>query len=53
MLPACPLAVFSQAADTFPRLRHVWADQGYRGADFHDWAREATGITVEIVQRHV
>ncbi|MGC4987594.1 transposase [Streptomyces sp. DT193] len=30
----------------------MWADQGYRGADFHTWAREATGITVEVVQRH-
>ncbi len=31
--------LFSLAVDTFPRLRHVWADQGYRGADFHAWAR--------------
>jgi len=29
----------------------VWADQGYRGADFHAWVREATGIAVEVVQR--
>ncbi|MFK0113659.1 transposase [Streptomyces sp. NPDC091217] len=43
--------LFSQAADAFPRLRHVWADQGYRGTDFHAWAREATGITVQVVQR--
>ncbi|MCL8011406.1 transposase [Streptomyces sp. AS02] len=43
--------LFSRAADTFPRLRHVWADQGYRGAHFHSWAREAVGITVEVVQR--
>jgi len=43
--------LFSLAADAFPRLRHVWADQGYLGADFHTWAREATGITVEVVQR--
>ncbi|MFG2525992.1 transposase [Streptomyces sp. NPDC048527] len=40
-----------QAADNFPRLKHVWADQGYRGADFHTWIRQATGITVQIVQR--
>uniref|UniRef100_A0AAU3I9Y7 Transposase n=1 Tax=Streptomyces sp. NBC_01393 TaxID=2903851 RepID=A0AAU3I9Y7_9ACTN len=46
------VVLFSRAADAFPRLRHVWADQGYRGADFHTWAREATGITVEVVQRH-
>ncbi|WP_217575206.1 IS5 family transposase [Streptomyces sp. GbtcB7] len=40
-----------QAADNFPRLKHIWADQGYRGADFHAWIRQATGITVQIVQR--
>ncbi|MGW7715574.1 IS5 family transposase [Streptomyces chartreusis] len=43
--------LFSQVADAFPRLRWVWADQGYRGADFHAWALETTGITVEVVQR--
>ncbi|MFJ8939786.1 IS5 family transposase [Streptomyces sp. NPDC102365] len=43
--------LFFQAADAFPRLQHVWADQGYRGADFRSWVREATGITVEVVQR--
>lgn len=45
------VVLFSGAADAFPRLRHVWADQGDRGADFHAWAREATGITVQVVQR--
>jgi hypothetical protein len=29
------MVLFSRAADAFPRLRHVWADQGYCGADFH------------------
>jgi transposase len=29
----------------------MWADQGYRGVDLHAWALEATGTTVEIVQR--
>ncbi|MEV0262809.1 IS5 family transposase [Streptomyces sp. NPDC050617] len=43
--------LFSQAAGVFPRLRLVWADQGYRGADFHAWARETTGVTVQVVQR--
>lgn len=43
--------LFARAGDAFPRLGHVWADQGYRGADFHAWAREATGIPVEVVQR--
>ncbi|MEU9663737.1 IS5 family transposase [Streptomyces chartreusis] len=45
------VVLFSRAVDAFPRLGHVWADQGYRGADFHAWAQEATGITVEVVQR--
>ncbi|MFI6494961.1 IS5 family transposase [Streptomyces sp. NPDC050564] len=45
------VVLFARAADAFPRLCHVWADQGYRGADFQAWAREATGITVEVVQR--
>ncbi|MFF7128067.1 IS5 family transposase [Streptomyces sp. NPDC008240] len=39
-----------QAADNFPGLKHIWADQGYRGADFHAWIRQATGITVQVVQ---
>ncbi|MEU3901702.1 IS5 family transposase [Streptomyces sp. NPDC045251] len=43
--------LFSWAADAFPRLRHAWADQGYHGADFHAWAREVTGITMQVVQR--
>lgn len=45
------VVLLSRAADAFPRLRHVWAHQGYRGADFHAWALEVTGITVEVVQR--
>ncbi|MFF4354656.1 transposase [Streptomyces sp. NPDC001530] len=55
--PAClgdrdgAVVLFARAAGALPRLRHVWADQGYRGADVHTGAREATGITVEIVQR--
>ncbi|MER5402282.1 transposase [Streptomyces sp. NPDC002599] len=27
--------LFSRTADAFSRLRHVWADQCYRGDDFH------------------
>jgi transposase len=34
----------------FPRLRHGWADGGYRGP-FLDWARERCGIAVEVVRR--
>lgn len=29
----------------------MWADQVYRGTDFHAWPREATGATVEIARR--
>ncbi|MEW2573749.1 transposase [Streptomyces sp. NPDC047070] len=43
--------LFFQATDAFPRLRHVRADQGYRGVDFHTWDREVSGITVQVVQR--
>ncbi|MDP9847581.1 putative transposase [Streptosporangium lutulentum] len=34
----------------FPRLRHCWADQGYRGP-FLEWARQVAGITVQVVAR--
>src|SRR6516225_6130947 len=32
----------------FPRLRHLWADQGYAGV-LRDWTREQTGIELEVV----
>jgi putative transposase len=32
----------------FPRLRHLWADQGYAGA-LRTWTREQTGIELEVV----
>jgi putative transposase len=35
----------------FPRLRHGWADGGYRGP-FLDWARERRGIAFQVVSRH-
>jgi putative transposase len=34
----------------FPRLRHLWADQGYTGP-IVDWIKEQLGWTVEIVER--
>src|ERR1051325_7746776 len=37
--------------DDFPRLHHIWADQGYSGEAFRDWAREETGIDIEVVRR--
>lgn len=32
----------------FPRLRHVWADQGDAGA-FRQWAKVHSGIEAEVV----
>lgn len=34
----------------FPRLSYGWADQGYRGS-FLDWARQAAGVTLQVVVR--
>jgi putative transposase len=34
----------------FPRLRHGWADGGYRGP-FLDWAAKRRGIAFQVVQR--
>jgi putative transposase len=39
-----------QAQREHPRLRHLWTDAGF-GAKFADWAREATGWTVDIVTK--
>ncbi len=41
--------LLSQACDTVARLRHVWADQGYRGPKFRGWAAEAVGVSVQVV----
>lgn len=40
--------VLAAAGDHFPRLRRVWADQGYTGT-LQRWAAEHYGITVEVV----
>jgi putative transposase len=32
----------------FPRLRHLWADQGYAGVQ-RQWTREQTGMELEVV----
>ena len=32
----------------WPRLRHIWADQGYAGA-LRQWTREHVGIELEVV----
>jgi len=36
---------------TFPRLDHLWADAGYRGAALRKWITERLGLSLEIVQR--
>lgn len=37
-------------ASAFPRLRHIWADMGYRGRAV-EWIKAQLGWTVEIVKR--
>ena len=40
--------VLDALGGTFPRLRHIWADQGYAGA-LRQWAAERLGIELEVV----
>ena len=40
--------VLATAREHFPRLQHIWADQGYTG-EVHRWAAEYHGLTVEVV----
>ena len=37
--------------DRLPRLKHLWADAGYRGAGLGEWITEWLGLSLEIVQR--
>jgi transposase len=34
----------------FPRVRHGWVDQGYRG-EFLDWVKRRFGVSLEVVAR--
>ncbi|XVQ15874.1 group II intron reverse transcriptase/maturase [Spirillospora sp. CA-255316] len=43
--------LLSRACDDFPRLRLVWADQGYRGQDFTGWAQQTAGVSIQIAVR--
>jgi putative transposase len=43
--------VLDRIGETFPDLRHLWADAGYRGADLKRWIIEGLGLSLEIVQR--
>ncbi|MFF1482303.1 IS5 family transposase [Streptomyces sp. NPDC058301] len=45
------MVLLARCAGKFPRLRHLWADQGYRGQEFLTWVREEAGITIEIARR--
>ena len=45
---AVPL-VLEGVAEVFPRLEHLWADQGYTGTG-KEWIEQQLGWTVEIVQ---
>jgi putative transposase len=40
--------VLGALGTAFPRLHHIWADQGYAGA-LGDWSREQLGIDLEVV----
>ncbi|WP_202919545.1 IS5 family transposase [Saccharothrix deserti] len=42
--------VLGTLGEELRRLRHVWADAGYRGG-FLDWARQTVGVTVQVVTR--
>lgn len=37
--------------DSFPSLRHLWADAGYRGKALREWITGKLGLSLEIVQR--
>ena len=43
--------VLDRIGESFPDLRHLWADAGYRGADLRRWITEGLGLSLEIVQR--
>jgi putative transposase len=43
--------LLDRVGDSFPALRHLWADAGYRGAELKRWITESLGLSLEIVQR--
>lgn len=42
--------LLEKATEAFPKLSHLWADAGYRGAALREWLTEGLGLTLEIVQ---
>jgi len=44
--------LLQHARETFPRLKHLWLDGGYRGENKgKDWVHKALGWSVELVER--
>lgn len=43
--------VLDAVGETFPRLQHIWADQGYTGS-LQRWAALRYGLTVDVVYPH-
>ena len=43
--------LLARAAVLLPRLRLVWADQGYTGERLVSWARRIAGVRIGIVRR--
>ena len=43
--------LLDRVGESFPSLRHLWADAGYRGVDLRRWVTEQLGLSLEIVQR--
>ena len=41
-------AVLAAAGDVYPRLQHIWADQGYTGA-LRLWTREHLGVELDVI----
>jgi putative transposase len=44
-------ALLERVGVSFPGLRHLWADAGYRGAHLREWITGRLGLSFEIVQR--
>ena len=43
--------LLDRVGESFPSLRHLWVDAGYRGVDLRRWVTEQLGLSLEIVQR--
>jgi transposase len=45
------MLLLKPATAAFPRLDHLWAEAGYRGAALREWITERLGLSLEIGQR--